>query len=227
MHYRFTDEDHSILKGVQSVIKGIAFIYGKNCEVVLHSMEHEERAIIAIENNHVSGRDVGEPMSDFVFKLLEDMSTADEPFINFFKNTTLSKNELKSCTTLIRNSKERIIGALCINMDLSMPVKDFFNEFLQFDSDKYNGTKTEAYIQTTRELIDSSINAALEIVNSQRGLSSTERNKAVIFELYKKGIFSVKKGVEITAEELGISRFTVYNYLKALKGTEADHESNL
>nr|WP_281389023.1 helix-turn-helix domain-containing protein [Spirochaeta isovalerica] len=58
---------------------------------------------------------------------------------------------------------------------------------------------------------------ALEEVNNQRGLSSTERNKAVVYELYKKGIFSVKKGVEITAEELGISRFTVYNYLKAIK----------
>ncbi len=222
MLYKFTEEDQSILKGVQSVMKGIAFIYGKNCEVVLHSMEHEDRAIIAIENNHVSGRDVGDPMSDFVFKLLEDMSTADEPFINFFKNTTLSKNELKSCTTLIRNNKDRIIGALCINMDISMPVKDFFSDFLQFDSEKYSGTKNAAYTQSTRELIDSSIDAALEIVNRQRGLSSTERNKAVIFELFKKGIFSVKKGVEITAEELGISKFTVYNYLKALKGTEIE-----
>lgn len=217
MGYKFTNEDLSILKGVQSVMKGIAFIYGNNCEVVLHSMENKYRAIIAIENKHVSGRDVGEPMSDFVFNLLEDMSTADEPFINFFKNTSLSKNELKSCTTLIRNDNNRIIGALCINMDLSMPINQFFNEFLQFDSNKYMGTKTAAYTQTTRELIDSSINSALEIVNRQRGLSSTERNKAVILELHKKGIFSVKKGVEITAEELGISRFTVYNYLKALK----------
>ncbi|MDA3809798.1 MAG: PAS domain-containing protein [Spirochaetaceae bacterium] len=222
MSYKFTEEDYAILKGVQSVMKGIAFIYGNNCEVVLHSMEHDDRAIVAIENNHVSGRDVGEPMSDFVFQLLEDMSTADEPFINFFKDTTLSKNELKSCTTLIRNSKDRIIGALCINMDLSMPVSLFFKDFLQFDSDKYSSTKTAAYTQTTRELIDSSINIAMEDVNKQRGLSSTERNKAVIFELYQKGIFSVKKGVEITAEELGISRFTVYNYLKAIKGIEAE-----
>lgn len=222
MLYKFTDEDHSILKGVQSVMKGIAFIYGKNCEVVLHSMEHEDRAIIAIENSHVSGRDRGEPMSDFVFKLLEEMSTADEPFINFFKNTALSKNELKSCTTLIRNKKERIIGALCINMDISMPVKDFFSDFLQFNSENYAGTKNAAYTQSTRELIDTSIDSALEVVNKKRGLSSTDRNKAVIYELYKKGIFSVKKGVEITAEELGISKFTVYNYLKALKGREIE-----
>lgn len=215
--YQFTEEDRAILKGVKSVMKGIAFIYGSNCEVVLHSMESSDRPIVAIENNHVSGRDVGEPMSDFVFKLLEDMSTADEPFINFFKNTTLSKNELKSCTTLIRNSQDIIIGALCINMDLSVSVKDFMRDFIQSDSDQYSGTKTAAYTQTTRELIDSSIDSALEEVNKQRGLSSTERNKAVVYELYKKGIFSVKKGVEITAEELGISRFTVYNYLKALK----------
>lgn len=220
MNYIFSEDDHAILKGVQAVMKGIAFIYGNNCEVVLHSMEHNDRAIIAIENNHVSGRDVGEPMSDFVFQLLEDMSKADEPFINFFKDTTLSKNELKSCTTLIRNSQNNIIGTLCINLDLSVSVNDFFKDFLQFDSDKYHGTKTAAYTQTTKELIDTSIDTALEIVNKKRGLSSTERNKAVIYELYKKGIFSVKKGVEITAEELGISRFTVYNYLKALKGKE-------
>ncbi|MBN2656229.1 MAG: PAS domain-containing protein [Spirochaetales bacterium] len=217
MDYTFDREDHAILKGVKSVMKGIAFIYGNNCEVVLHSMETSDRPIIAIENKHVSGRDVGEPMSDFVFKLLEDMSKADEPFINFFKNTTLSKNELKSCTTLIRNSNNIIIGALCINMDLSIPVQEFFKDFLQADSDKYSGTKTAEYRQSTRELIDSSISLALEEVNKQRGMSSTERNKAVICELYKKGIFSVKKGVEITAEELGISRFTVYNYLKAIK----------
>ncbi len=217
MDYKFTDEDHAILKGVQSVMKGISFIYGNNCEVVLHSMEFEDRAIIAIENKHVSRRDIGEPMSDFVFKLLEDMSKVDEPFINFFKDTSLRKNELKSCTTLIRNSNKHIIGALCINMDLSIPINEFFKDFLVYDSDKYNSTKTADYTQTARELIDFSIDKALEIVNKQRGLSSTDRNKAVINELYKKGIFSVKKGVEIAAEELGISRFTVYNYLKALK----------
>ncbi|MCP4176484.1 MAG: hypothetical protein GY756_01855, partial [bacterium] len=161
MNNKFTDEDYAILKGVKSVMKGIAFIYGNNCEVVLHSMETDDRAIIAIENSHVSGRDVGEPMSDFVFKLLEDMSKADEPFLNFFKNTDLSKNELKSCTTLIRNSKDQIIGALCINMDLSIPINDFFKDFLVFDSEKYNSTKTADYTQTTKELIDSSIDNAL------------------------------------------------------------------
>jgi predicted transcriptional regulator YheO len=46
-------------------------------------------------------------------------------------------------------------------------------------------------------------------------LSREEKQKAVRL-LYDRGAFQLRKAVEDVADAMGVSRFTVYNYLNAL-----------
>ena len=53
-----------------------------------------------------------------------------------------------------------------------------------------------------------------------KGLSATERNRMIVQQLKDENIFSVRGAVSIVANELGVSRYTIYNYLKDIAGTE-------
>ncbi|MBD3008494.1 helix-turn-helix domain-containing protein [Streptomyces sp. 5-10] len=54
-------------------------------------------------------------------------------------------------------------------------------------------------------------------------LSALDRKtkQSVVRQLEQRGAFSVRHGVETVAGALGVSRFTVYNYLNREKGSEA------
>jgi len=54
-----------LLGTLQPIMKAIAGAVGPHCEVVLHDLSQREmeRTIVAIENGHVTGREVGGPSS--------------------------------------------------------------------------------------------------------------------------------------------------------------------
>ena len=56
---------HSIIKILAPIAKTISATFGKNCEVVLHDFSGPQHSVIAIENGHVTGRKVGDPITDF------------------------------------------------------------------------------------------------------------------------------------------------------------------
>ena len=58
-----------------------------------------------------------------------------------------------------------------------------------------------------------------EIGETLSSLSSEGKHKAVRL-LEERGAFTVRKGVEQVADALGVSRFTIYNYLNASRAND-------
>jgi hypothetical protein len=60
------------------------------------------------------------------------------------------------------------------------------------------------------------------IANNERTLGvsvesmSREQKQALVARLERQGAFTVRHGVEDVADRLGVSRFTIYNYLNAM-----------
>lgn len=52
------------------LIKGIAKALGPNCEVVLHDLYDVEHSLVAIENNHITGRKIGDPSTNLGLEVL-------------------------------------------------------------------------------------------------------------------------------------------------------------
>jgi predicted transcriptional regulator YheO len=44
-----------------------------------------------------------------------------------------------------------------------------------------------------------------------------EKNKIIVCELIKKGMFDIRGAIDIAARELSVSRYTIYNYIREHK----------
>jgi len=112
---------HSELKKFIPIVKTIAQMFGKNCEVVLHDFSKPQKSIVAIENGQVTGRKIGDPITDFALSILKKDGFGKRKIDRIVNYKTKSKNGkiLKSATVFIRDYQKNIIGCLCINYDLT------------------------------------------------------------------------------------------------------------
>lgn len=60
---------HPELKRFIPLVKIIVQIFGKNCEAVLHDFSNPQHSIVEIENGQVTGRKIGDPITDFALSI--------------------------------------------------------------------------------------------------------------------------------------------------------------
>ena len=86
-----------------------------DCEVVLHDLTVPQRSVVYVANPVVTGRKVGESFEH----LIEEAIKAGNPEDGILANYYFEKNGrlIRSSTLLIRDDSERLVGALCINLD--------------------------------------------------------------------------------------------------------------
>ena len=106
----------------------IAEMFAPYLEVIIHDLQTPEHSIIAIFNNHITGRKIGDGTSDIGYKKLED--ELPDKIVNY-NNQSPSGTDLKSSSLTIRNRDDEIIGSMGLNFDLStfVNVKEFFEMF--------------------------------------------------------------------------------------------------
>ena len=94
----------------------IAEMFAPYLEVIIHDLQTPEHSIIAIFNNHVTGRKIGDGTSNIGYKKLADK--LPDKIVNY-NNQSPSGTDLKSSSLTIRNRKNEIIGSMGFNFDLS------------------------------------------------------------------------------------------------------------
>ncbi len=218
----FTSEDRMQLQVVAAIAQGIARQFGEYCEVVVHSLENYENSIVAIENGEVTGRSIGGPMTDFALNVLERCDQEAEDVYGVYYTSTETGKQLKSTTVVIRNLRNEPIGLLCMNFDVSAPFAKLMESMLP----DVTGTQnvSEHFPLTAKDLVETSFNEVVDEVNRKTGISPTQKNKLIVEELYKRGIFHIKNGIDIVSEKLGVSRYTIYNYIREVKTVLGENE---
>lgn len=220
--------DHEILASYEEITRGIGLVFGNCCEVALHSVEDPSSSVLAISHGEITGRSVGSPMTDLALEVLARSRATNEDVIGPYFSTTETGKQLRSVTTLIRNANKDLIGFLCINFDLSAPFLSVMESLMPTQSDLTYGTTSENFSNNVDDLVHSAFLKAMSRIGQRTGVAPIEKNRMIVQELYDLGIFSVKGAVETVAKELGVSKFTVYNYLRDIKGRgfeqEKDHE---
>ena len=66
----------------------ISEICGKNYEVILHDVSDPENSVISIFNGHLSGRKVGDPMTELARNLVRDQIYETQDFIANYEGRT-------------------------------------------------------------------------------------------------------------------------------------------
>lgn len=208
------------------LIKTIAEMFGKNCEVVLHDFSDPKHSIVAIENGHVTGRKIGDPITDLALYIWKKNGYEKEKTDRIVNYKTKSKNGkiLKSSTVFIRNDQKKIIGCICINYNItvySMFYKEIDGFCTTVDLDKEKSEKgIETFTSDVNEVLKNIIQEAVEKIGKPIPLMQKEDKLMVAKIADEKGAFLIKGAIAQIAKEINVSRFTIYNYLEEIKASK-------
>lgn len=213
MNTRFTEQDRSILQSYDSVVEGLADYLGDASEIVLHSLEDYQHSVIKIANGHHTGRELGAPITNLALQMLQEIEQSNsKQAISYF---TRSKNNrlMKSSTIAIRSEAGKIIGVLCINMNLDESFAQVLQAFVPHP-DMESRDQTEHFASSVEDMIQETIERTIEAVDASPDISYANRNKHIIALLHDRGVFNMREAVTIVANALKITKHTVYLHLR-------------
>ncbi len=227
---------HAILSAYVPVVKALASMLGPEYEVVLHDVRNPSSSIIAIENSHVTGREVGGPLTDLGLKILGNSHRVKEDYIADYLTHAPNGKRLRSTTVIIRGENRKILGFLCINYDMTRTER-MKDELRRLDGlTNHSGlvdlleslttvSKLESLFEQSAErfptrfdqLLQQTLDSTKEELKLPENVRSRPDRIRLIKALNEKGFFQVKGAVEMIATCFGLSIFTIYSYLREAK----------
>ncbi|QGU88750.1 helix-turn-helix transcriptional regulator [Erwinia sorbitola] len=228
-----TRERALILQTLRAAVTALGSVVGRNTEIVLHDLDHPEKSVLAIANGHVTGRKPGSPVlavpvEDQGLKTLlnDDARTGDNTPTVIPDYPTRGKNgqTLRSATALYRDSNGQPFAALCINTDNSelLAAQRCLNSLLNgADSTQQPAEESADMEQLMTDIIADSLNE----MNGDARLSRKQAKLAAVRKMQDRGMFIVKGGIEKAAAALGVTRYTIYNYLDELRDERSGNAS--
>jgi predicted transcriptional regulator YheO len=204
-----------VLEALRPVIHAIATAGGPSCEVVLHNLDGSDvdlgHTIAAIENGHVTGREVGGPSTSIGLEVQKDPLADHDAF--GYRGFTSDGRELRCSSTYFHNSAGRIIAALCINVDLSAVQQARFLLDALLPGQEADAPD-EYFGRDLVSVMDAMITEAIVEVGRPVNQMSRDDKIGVLQRLDARGATQMRKSVETIAVRLGISRVTAYSYLE-------------
>lgn len=206
---------NNILKSFIPTMHLIKRMVGE-CEVVLHDMSSPQNSVVFVLGN-VTNRKIGESFNHLVKDVLLSKDFEDDCKANYYFKTDDGKL-IRSSTSLIRDEKDKVIGAICVNIDTKMALNSY--EFIKALLPNFNfeDSKTKAHHQKNQN-----INVIVEDIIKQTTLKfkdkklNKDEKKQIVEFLYNKGIFEVKGSISLVAKHLNIANATIYSYIDDIK----------
>ena len=222
LNYHYTDEDRQTLTQYKVLVDAMGGLFGETCEIVLHSFEDLNASVIHIHNGALTGRCIGSPVTDKALQILHEheKSAIDHSDVYFTKNK--NNHTMRSTSTIIKNSKGRPIGMLCINLDISVPLDKLLTSLMPHDVMPKASHDAENFAIDVDDLIVSQTLKVREQIFSDSSISLRQKIKEIVTILNIQGIFKLREAVIKVAETLDVSRDVVYMHLRQLKKQEHD-----
>lgn len=212
-------EKEYLLNFVSRLSDALGQTFGKFCEIVVHDFSSPESSIIAIANGSLTGRKVGDTLDALGFQLLKTHPASD--LLNYSTKTKEGK-ELRSSSIFLRDEKGHIFGALCVNVDISGLRKA--QEWIQEALGSASATIDERFEHSVDEVLENLIQNAISSIGKKTAEMTREDKVAIVAYLEAKGAFLIRYSVERVAELLGMTKYTIYNYLDEIRKKQEDGE---
>lgn len=195
---------------------------GPDYEVALHDLTDKNRSIIAIANNHVSGREIGAPLTNVALSILQDKSYESSDYRLHYYGVSINGKDLRSNTMFIKQDG-RLIGMLCINFDdsryraisnqvMGLCHPDIFVEDVVMPAAPEPGAAPsparhtpEKFHNSTEAVAVDAINRELERLGVTADRLTSEERLKIIEALEANGIFLLKGAVKDVAAGLHCS----------------------
>lgn len=196
--------------------QALATQFGENCEVVVHDLTggDHDKTVVAIENGHVSHRQVGDGPSRIVLEALHqsDPSLLEDEAGYLMK--THDGRILKSTTIYIRDESDKPVGIFAINYDITemLMAEKAIESILNH---KVEPSIPERIPTNVNDLLDDLIEQSVAIVGKPVALMSKEDKIRAIQFLNGQGAFLVTRSGDKVSKYFGISKYTLYSYIDA------------
>ncbi len=214
----FMEERDCIFTSLKNIAAAMVKTFGRNCEIAIHDLNLLPNSLIYIEGE-LTQRKPGAPVTDLVLRALrrEGNDVAD---ICNYKTIAKGGAVLKSSTAFIRDSSGKVIGAFCINFR----IVDYLNaismlqDFTQ--TSNANGVgRLETFASSLNETIEALLETAIKKAGKQPATMTKEEKVSLVASLEYAGAFLIKGAVDFAAKAMGVSKYTVYNYLKEVRSS--------
>jgi predicted transcriptional regulator YheO len=203
-------EDELLLREAEKIAHAVGRMFPGLCEVVLHDLRDPARAVRAIEGG-LSGRAVGDPATELGLARIADPGFPD--VLQNYPNRFSDGRPGKSTSIGIRNSAGEYVAALCLNLDVSL-LGSAAHALTRLTRTDDPAPLTE----TLRPRTADELRAVVEDYAADRGhtpLTLPAAGKKDLVRVVKaRGFLELKNAVPALTELLGISRASVYNYLR-------------
>ena len=206
--------DQEMLQIYTGLVPFLAGVCGPGCEIVVHDVTDPEHSLIAIENS-LSGRQVGDPLTDLSRELQEKGAYTSAAYIGNYEGKSKGRNFLSS-TYFIKN-EGRLIGLLCINKDMeSLQNVNAALHSLLSTFNLYEAPKSKYRENLDTQMVNLLQNRVAQVI-AESGVAtnrlSLQEKVRIVHKLNDEGLLNVKGAVTEIAEQLSVSIPTVYRYL--------------
>lgn len=198
------------LKQALSIAETFSRLLHPFAEVVLHDLKKDKIEAIL---NPISCRKVGDQSH---FDQWNFDVGQEENVIGPYEKINFDGRRFKSISLILRDEKNKAVGFLCVNLDVSQ--FDHFSSaidlFLGIGLSKQRPFQENIFKDDLNEQINMFIQSYCRDHHFNVDAMSRAQKQALVFNLAEKGAFKGKNATEYVARMLKISRATVYNYLK-------------
>lgn len=227
-----------------AVVEQLGQTLPKTYELVLHDLTRLPNSIVAI-SGEVTRREVGDPATDL---LLKQAASGRFESRHAYDTSLSDGRKLRSSTLIIEDVSGRPVAALCMNADLTLweqlksvsdlvassvgigagrplgPTDEGVHAVIDFPD---SASAHEAFVHDVDELASHLINVSIHNIGVPIDLMQKQHKVEVVRDLKARGLFMLKDAVQLIAGELGVTRFTIYNYLNQIAEEEELLEQQL
>ena len=205
-----SDERQRTLELLRQLAAAIERLFSPLCEVVIHDFADFEHSIVHLEGD-VSHRHLGGAATDLLLKRARASETDEDLYC--YKTSLPGDRTMKSSTVFLRDESGAAYGAFCINYDITA-LTGFEKVIGAMTLNGVEESVSEMLSDDINQTIGGIISETLAEIGDEPRLMNRGGKVDLIARLDAKGVFQVKKAAPILAEQLGLSRATIYNYLR-------------
>lgn len=202
----------------------IAAQFGPSVEVAIHDFTDDlDHTISYIVNGHVTGRKVGDAPTTTFLQYLGKNGPREK--IRYISNLPDGKI-IRSSTSNFFDEDGTINSSLCINQDitelaaLENAVKGMCDSGYLETNAFGNDNEFDVQASSIHGLMDNIITEALAAIGTPPEKMNKDAKIKLLRILDERGVFLIQKSGQKVCDLLGISKFTLYNYLEEVRGKD-------
>ncbi len=194
----------SDLSGYFPICDALALIFGQQIEVVIHDLRTGRVAYIA---NPYSGRRVGE---DSLLDVEESEIPNNSSVMGPYEKAGSKGGRIRSVTAVLRGPRQEPIGFLCVNFNFDVLDKVVQSLETMFPTEGIIPHPEMLFREDWRERVNLVIRDFL--LRAQTTIANLDRQQRskLLEEIENSGLFEMRHAAQYVANQLGISRATLY-----------------